>query len=123
MCFGDFEGIPSEVALCLYRVAQECLRNIDKHAKGDKVAVTLSCGKQRFKLTIKDNGVGFDPAALPPKGGLGLISIRERVRLAGGTLTIRSRPGHGTQVTAELPQNGHCNSYPAGIRTDVPTET
>jgi PAS domain S-box-containing protein len=100
------ESLSPSAALCLYRVAQECLRNIAKHAKSAKVTVTLSAVKQGLRLTIKDNGVGFNPAAVPPKGGLGLISIRERVRLAGGTLSMKSRPGQGTQVTVEVPAAG-----------------
>jgi two-component system, chemotaxis family, CheB/CheR fusion protein len=102
----------------VFPVAQECLRNIAKHAEGDKVTVTRSAGKQGLRLSIKDNGVGFDPAALPPKSGLGLISIRERVRLAGGTLTIKSRLGQATQVTVEVPQSDPANSLSARTRTN-----
>jgi signal transduction histidine kinase len=97
------ESIPPDVALCYYRVAQECLRNISKHARSDKVSVTFSGGAPGFRLSIKDNGTGFDPTAPRSKGGLGLISIKERVRLVGGTLSIESRPGDGTRVTVEVP--------------------
>jgi PAS domain S-box-containing protein len=95
-----------EVALCLYRVTQECLRNIAKHAQGDKVSVVLSGLDQGLRLSVRDNGVGYDVAMAPSKGGIGLISIRERVQLVGGTLTIRTRPGRGTQVTVEVPMSG-----------------
>jgi PAS domain S-box-containing protein len=106
-CAGQFpEPVPPNGGLCLYRVAQECLRNIVKHAKAEKVSVTLAVGEQGLRLSVKDNGIGFDTAAAPSNGGLGLISIRERVRLAGGTLTIKSRPGLGTQVTADVPVSG-----------------
>jgi PAS domain S-box-containing protein len=100
------ESIPPDIALCLYRVAQECLRNIAKHAHGDKVSVTLSGVGQGLRLSIKDNGVGFDATTTLPKGGLGLISIRERVRLAGGTLSIKSQPGQGTHVIVDVPVPG-----------------
>jgi PAS domain S-box-containing protein len=96
-------SFPPDVALCFYRVAQECLRNIAKHTRSDKVSVTLSGGAPGFRLSIKDNGTGFDPTAPRSKGGLGLISIKERVRLVGGTLSIESRPGKGTRVTVEVP--------------------
>jgi PAS domain S-box-containing protein len=95
-------SVPANVALCLYRVAQECLRNIAKHAGGDKVSVTLSSSRQGLRLSVKDNGVGFDLSTASRKGGLGLISIRERVGLAGGTMTIKSRPGRGTHISVEI---------------------
>jgi signal transduction histidine kinase len=100
------ESVPPDVALCFYRVTQECLRNIARHARSDKVSVTLLAGAPGFRLSIEDNGIGFDPAAPPSKGGLGLISIKERVRLVGGTLSVQSRPGQGTRVTVEVPVPG-----------------
>lgn len=90
-------------SLCLYRVAQECLRNIVKHAAADEVSVTLSGKDACLRLSIRDNGVGFDTEAAPSRGGLGLVSVRERVRQTGGTLAVESRPGEGTQVTVEIP--------------------
>jgi signal transduction histidine kinase len=105
------ESFPPDVALCFYRVTQECLRNIAKHARSDEVSVTLSGGAPGFRLSIKDNGAGFDSAAPRSKGGLGLISIKERVRLVGGTFSIESRPGRGTRVAVDVPVSG-----PAGAR-------
>lgn len=97
------DSLPPSVAVCLYRVAQECLRNIAKHAEGDRVSVTLAGVGRSLRLSIRDNGIGFDSSAPRSRGGLGLISMRERVRLAGGSLTIQSRPGEGALVCAEVP--------------------
>jgi PAS domain S-box-containing protein len=97
------KSLPQDAALCLYRVAQEALRNAAKHAKGDKVAVTLSRVDHGVQLSVSDNGIGFDAATAASTGGLGLISIRERVRLAGGSLTIKSRLGYGTQLSVVVP--------------------
>ena len=97
------ESFPADIALCLYRVAQESLRNVVKHSRADKVSVTLSGSPQGVRLSIKDNGGGFDTGMARKKGGLGLVSMKERVRLAGGTLTIKSTPGQGTRVVVEVP--------------------
>jgi PAS domain S-box-containing protein len=94
-------GLAKEVASCLYRVAQESLRNIAKHASGaDTVRVSLSGGSEGITLCIEDTGDGFDLDKALKKGGLGLISMEERVRLVNGKLTIQSQPGKGTKVTA-----------------------
>jgi two-component system sensor histidine kinase UhpB len=100
---------PRDLALCLYRVTQESIRNLTRHSRSGTATVTLSVAKRSIRLSIKDDGVGFDPAAVGEKGGLGLISMKERVRLAGGVLSIESRPGKGTQVVAKAP-------LPAGER-------
>jgi PAS domain S-box-containing protein len=92
-----------DIALCLYRIAQESIRNVIRHAQCDMATVTLSAAGQSIRLSIKDDGVGFDPDAFRPTGGLGLISMTERARLAGGSLTIRSGSGRGTHVVVEVP--------------------
>ncbi|MBI3469754.1 MAG: PAS domain-containing protein [Candidatus Solibacter usitatus] len=97
------EPIAEEVALCLYRVAQEGLRNIGKHA-GAKEAKVMLCGTaQGVKLTVADSGAGFNPEEARGKGGLGLVSMEERVRLVKGAFSIRSQPGKGTKIEAEAP--------------------
>lgn len=98
------EPIPRDATICLYRVSQECLRNVARHAKASHVAVMLTGLERTIRLSIQDDGVGFDPALKVARSGLGLISMRERVRLAGGTLTLKSCPGGGTRVTVELPR-------------------
>jgi signal transduction histidine kinase len=91
------------VALCLYRVAQEGLRNVSKHAHAGRAAVTLARAPGVIVLSIKDSGVGFEVAAARGKGGLGIVSMEERVRLAGGELTVDSRPGGGVRIAVRIP--------------------
>ncbi len=96
------ERIPDDVSLCIYRVAQEALRNALHHSGAGGAVVSLDGLPGRVRLMVRDEGRGIQ---LPQTntGGLGLISMRERVRLIGGTFSIRSAPGQGTQVTAEVP--------------------
>jgi signal transduction histidine kinase len=100
------ERLSSDVALALYRVAQESLSNAGRHAKAKNVEVTLTRLPTQIMLEICDDGVGFNPNALPAAGsrhGLGLLGMRERMRMVGGELTIVSNPGIGTQVQARVP--------------------
>jgi PAS domain S-box-containing protein len=100
----DMGTIPSPPALCLYRVAQEALRNVISHARATSVDVELVRTRAGAELTISDNGVGFNAAEQRlNRAGLGLISIHERVRLAGGTVSITSSPGQGTTVKVSVP--------------------
>lgn len=95
---GVSRSLPEDIALCLYRVAQESLRNIAKHAQATEVRVLLTSDRESATLSIEDVGDGFDLEEVRGKGGLGLISMEERARLVNGTLSIRSQPGVGTQV-------------------------
>ncbi len=92
-----------DAALCMYLLIQEALLNIVRHsgALSAQVDLFLECGN--LKLIVTDSGTGFDLNAAQHKGGLGLISMEERVRLVHGTLNIRSRPGSGTMVAATVP--------------------
>jgi signal transduction histidine kinase len=96
-------GLPSTVALCIYRVVQEALRNAAKHSRATRVIVVLREMKHGVEVVIKDSGRGFALDEVRAKGRLGLISVTERVRLAGGTCTIRSAPDHGTRIQAWVP--------------------
>jgi len=96
-------GIDRGVAICLYRVAQECLRNVLKHSHAAHASVHLSCAGSELRLRIADDGLGFDYEAARQTGGLGLASMEERLRLAGGKLVIASAPGKGTRVEATVP--------------------
>jgi two-component system sensor histidine kinase UhpB len=88
-----------DVALCLFRVTQEALQNIARHASARHVQVSLTRSATNVELSIADDGAGFDPErAHLAGGGLGLQSIRERVRMARGRLMIDSAPGRGTTV-------------------------
>ncbi len=96
-------SVPEDVSLCLYRVAQESLRNIAKHARAAKVRVVLFGGKGVLRLRIEDIGDGFDLNEVKGKGGLGLISMEERVRLVSGKFSIKSQRGEGTTVEVFVP--------------------
>jgi PAS domain S-box-containing protein len=95
--------IPYNISLCLYRVAQECLRNIGKHANTTEVRVALIHVRGEIAMEIADTGNGFNVETIKGKGGLGLISIEERVRMVRGRLSIRSQPGKGTLVNVRVP--------------------
>ncbi|MEE9262740.1 MAG: ATP-binding protein, partial [Dehalococcoidia bacterium] len=97
--------LPADQEEGLFRIAQEALNNVTKHAKTDRVAVTLRILKEEAWLLVEDEGVGFDPARRPADGeGFGLTSMRERVDILGGTLEIKSSPGQGTAILVKLPQ-------------------
>ncbi|MFO0772151.1 MAG: sensor histidine kinase [Nitrospiraceae bacterium] len=101
---GTLPFMSQEVATCLYRVAQECLGNVVKHARATEMRVTLRPESDRIVLTVEDNGVGFDIHSSANYRGLGLISMSERVRLVKGTVTIDSRPQEGTRMIFQVPQ-------------------
>jgi len=92
------------VALCLYRVAQEALRNVVAHARARHIDVRLTRSGERIELTVADDGRGFDIGQASTRAkGLGLVSIHERVRLAGGTVSIVTEVNKGTRVRVEVP--------------------
>jgi len=95
--------IPSDVALCLFRVAQEALRNAVRHAGGSRVSLSLAGVDGGLQLVVQDGGPGFDPTAQGRPPTLGLASMRERVGLLGGELEVDSAPGQGTTILAWLP--------------------
>ena len=95
--------LPSVVALSLYRVAQEALHNAVKHSGAGVLSVSFRGGNGALTLTISDAGMGFDPQGPEAHGGLGIVSMRQRLRAIGGSLTIIAAPGQGTHVRARLP--------------------
>jgi PAS domain S-box-containing protein len=97
------EAIPHDVALCLYRVVQEALRNIAEHAGATAARVALNSTENGLELVIADDGHGFNVAEAKGRGGLGLISLDERVRLIGGSLTINTEPERGTELRVQVP--------------------
>jgi len=115
--FSKWEGIPvsfvstnvpftvvTEIASCLYRVTQECLRNVARHAKATQVDVKLIGKDYGLTLSITDNGKGFTvEKILAGRHGLGLIGMQERVRAAQGTYNLRSAPGQGTEIAVWVP--------------------
>ena len=99
----QLEDVPPEMALCLYRVAQETLHNAASHAEARHVLVRLTPREEELELSVRDDGCGFDLAAARRRGGLGLLSIDERVRLVGGVVELRTAPGCGTTVSVRIP--------------------
>jgi len=101
------EPLPRDVASCLYRIAQESLANVKKHAGAPRVELELTCDRRGVTLSIHDNGVGFDMERLrdhPP--GLGLVNMRERVGSVRGRLDIHSELGRGTKISVYVPLPG-----------------
>jgi signal transduction histidine kinase len=95
--------IPPKVAVCLYRIVQEALRNISRHAGATEVAISLVGENQAIRLSIRDNGIGFDPGLKIRQVGLGLESMKERAHLIGGDLSLTSHPGQGTVIEVRAP--------------------
>lgn len=94
-------GLSEEQVAALFQVARESLTNVQKHAQASSVSARLRQGDDNFRMTITDDGVGFDPAR--PGGGQGLHNMRERVEALGGRLQLESSDGRGTRLTVELP--------------------
>jgi two-component system CheB/CheR fusion protein len=118
--FGEREDMPAtyqthdlpeswspEAATTIYRIAQEALRNTAKHAGKTHVKVLLGGKDERLQLKVMDFGLGFDQEPEDGTFGLGMISMQERARQAGGTVTVQSALGQGTTVTAEIPLEHH----------------
>ncbi len=104
---GVTERLPARLEAGLYRLAQEALTNVAKHAQATTVVVTLARRDDTLSLTVEDDGVGFDPS-LPvpagPSGGFGLAGMRERATLLGGELLVHSRPGEGVRLVVRIPE-------------------
>jgi PAS domain S-box-containing protein len=94
-------GIPGNISLCLFRVLQESLNNIVKHSGAKAARVELLGCENVLTLHISDSGKGFDPGSHVP--GLGLISMKERLRLVGGKFSLQSAPSAGTEITVQVP--------------------
>ena len=101
---GSFEDLPAETAVCLYRISQEALQNVAKHAGVGEAVVTLCRKENSISLTIADEGVGMELDTGANFGGLGLVSIKERTRLVNGTMELRSIPNEGTTITVCVPE-------------------
>jgi two-component system, chemotaxis family, CheB/CheR fusion protein len=114
--FGERENMPAtylsrdlpeswrpEAATAIYRIAQEALRNVAKHAGKTHVKTVLAGTERGLQLKVMDFGIGFDQETDAPAPGLGMISMQERARLAGGTLQVQSALGQGTTITVDIP--------------------
>jgi PAS domain S-box-containing protein len=96
-------ALPPEISLCFFRVLQEALHNAAKHSGGRNFDVRLWATPDEIQLTIRDSGVGFDVEATKASRGLGLVSMRERLKLLNGTLSIESQLRRGTTIHARVP--------------------
>jgi signal transduction histidine kinase len=112
----DCEGpVADDVALCLYRIGQEALRNAAKHARASQVEVRLAKRGKLLELTVTDDGIGFDVQEAGKRGGLGLRSIAERAWLVHGKIEVESRPGGGSRLTVSI-ESGAAEEAPAPVR-------
>ena len=100
-------SLPTEIGICLYRVLQEALHNAAKHSGVKRIEVQLHEGSSEIDLIVRDSGRGFDVAAVEQGKGLGLTSMRERVRLVNGTIAIESKPMAGTTIRVRIPFHSH----------------
>jgi len=96
-------SIAREVSLCLFRVLQEGLHNAAQHSKVKYFEVKLGCSANQIELIVSDRGAGFDVEDAMRQGGLGLISMRERVRLVRGRIVVDSKPMSGTRIHVQVP--------------------
>jgi signal transduction histidine kinase len=94
-----------EIESCTYRIIQEAVTNVAKHAEATLCRVEIKRMAGSLQISIEDDGRGFDQAAQtgPPARGLGLVGVRERVTRLGGTLRLETRPGRGTRLFVDLP--------------------
>jgi len=104
---GTERRLPEEIELVLFRITQEALRNVWRHSQATQAEVVLEFGEKKLKITVIDNGKGFDPprtiSDLARYGKLGLAGMQERAQLVGATLAVDSQPGKGSTVTIEVP--------------------
>jgi signal transduction histidine kinase len=100
------DPVPREAALGLFRITQEALRNIGRHARAGQVSVFLRSLDGGLQLAIRDDGLGFEPGRKRERVSLGLAGMKERVHLLGGELDIESAPGQGTTIVVWLPMDG-----------------
>jgi two-component system sensor histidine kinase DegS len=104
----DFSRLSPEIETTMFRISQEALNNIKKHANASRVTIRLSQKSDVVQLEIEDDGRGFDPVALaensyPERGGIGLLSMQERASAVGGRLFIEAEAGRGTTLKVVIP--------------------
>jgi len=111
--------LPPYTAVSVYRIAEDALENIAHHAHARQIWVTLSRTHKGIRLSVRDDGEGFDPAAVEPGAGFGLRTMRERVRGIQGSLSIEARKGGGTEMVALVPLPSVSNQTRAAIAGNV----
>ncbi len=98
--------VADDIALCIYRVTQEALSNAVRHSGAQAAYVILRASGTSLELHIEDNGIGFDTRAIRARGGMGLASMEERVRVVGGKVQIETQPGAGARISIRIPNRG-----------------
>jgi len=104
---GEEHHLSEEVAIALFRITQEALRNVWRHSGATSAEITVEFDENKTRITVNDNGKGFNLpeniGGLARDGKLGLAGMQERAQLIGGTLTVQSQPDNGTSIIVELP--------------------
>ena len=108
-------GLPRDVSLCLFRIVQEALRNVARHAHASRVEVRLRRRDGGLQVVVKDDGTGFDPTQHRARMSLGHASMRQRAFFLGGTVDIDSSLGQGTEIVAWVPLKGERSEPPARV--------
>ena len=102
---GELDGLSEQMNITLYRLAQECLTNVAKHAEASRVVISLArrveSDGDEVRFSFEDNGLGFDPGVR--RQGLGLVGLRERVEALKGNFDLQSAPGQGARIRAAIP--------------------
>jgi signal transduction histidine kinase len=98
------ERLAPETETVVYRVVQEALTNVVRHARASTVSIAVTSFGERVRAHVEDDGMGFDPSSSAARGHLGLVGMEERAHLVGGTIAVSSRPGEGTTVLVEVPR-------------------
>jgi len=96
-------SLPFALATPLFRICQEALTNVTRHASANKVEIRLACSDNRISLTINDNGRGITEEEIKRYGSLGLLGMKERVAILGGTLELAGKPSAGTTLSIQIP--------------------
>jgi PAS domain S-box-containing protein len=109
------DNLPGEISLCLFRVMQEALQNSIKHSDSSRFEVLLQGGSNEIQLSVKDSGKGFDPQIALHAEGIGLVSMKERLKLVHGQLSIQAEPGRGTVISASVPLRSTAKTTSAGL--------
>lgn len=100
---GDASGVPGEVETAAFRIVQEALTNVARHANASRVEISVQASPEALHVRVADDGVGLDPDALVGRRSLGVVGMRERARAQGGALTIEGTPGRGAAVSVSFP--------------------
>jgi signal transduction histidine kinase len=105
--YGDRRRLTHEAELVLFRIVQEALSNVRRHSRASRVVTEVEFGESTVRISVEDNGQGFEPPGrtddLAAMGKLGLVGMRERAQLIGGTVAVESELGKGTTVIVEVP--------------------